>query len=61
MLLSHSFPQKGNREIMLNYFLLGLCCGCHIPLVIWIVSWTEDFLEVVAINGRIILKSILKE
>ena len=38
-----------------------LCCGCHIPLEIWIaILKRRDFLEVIAINGTIILKCILK-
>ena len=38
-----------------------LYCGCHIPFEIWnSILKRIDFLEVIAINGRIILKCILK-
>jgi hypothetical protein len=39
-----------------------LYCGCYIPLEIWIAVLKErDFLEVIAINGKIILKYILMQ
>jgi len=45
--------QKGNSEITVNYFLL-----CEL----WnAILKRRDFLEVIALNGRIILKCILKK
>ena len=39
-----------------------LYCECHIAFEIWIaILKRRDFLEVVAINGRIILKRILRK
>jgi len=55
MLLGHMLPQKGNCEVILNYFLL--CAMFLVPysFKIWIaILKGRDFLEVIAINGRII-------
>ena len=55
MLLGHLLPQKGNCEVILNYFLL--CAMFLVPysFKIWIaILKGRDFLEVIAINGRII-------
>jgi hypothetical protein len=55
-------PQKGKCEITLDCFCFGLYCGCDIPFEIWIaILKRRDFLEVIAINGRIIFKFILKK
>jgi len=62
MLLGHILPQQGNCEMTLNNSCSLLYCGCHMPLEIWIaIVKGRDFLEVIAINGRIILKCILKK
>jgi hypothetical protein len=60
MLLSHFLPLRGNSEITLNYISwFVLCCVCHNPFEIWnAILKRKDFLEVVAINGKIILKCI---
>ena len=59
MLLGHVLPQKGNCKVPFNYFLFLLYCGCHIHFEIWIaVLKRREFLEVIVINGRIILKCI---
>jgi hypothetical protein len=61
MLFGHLLPQKGNCEITFNYFPFLLYCWCHIHFEIWIaVLKRRDFLEVIASNGRIALKCILK-
>ena len=59
MLLGHLLPQKGNCKVPCNYFLFLFYCGCHIHFGIWIaVQKRREFLEVIVINGRIILKCI---
>jgi hypothetical protein len=36
--------------------------GCHIPFELWNANLKRrDFLEVIAINGRLILKCILRK
>ena len=57
MLLGHLLPQQGRCEITLNCFLLCVMLWVPYPLEIWIaVMKRRDFLEVIATNGRIILK-----
>ena len=62
MLLGHLLPQKGNCEIILNYFVLCVMfwVPCSFKIGIAILKG-RDFLEVIAINGRIILKCVLKK
>ena len=48
-------PRKEIVKLLFTFFCFVLYCGCHIPFEIWIaVMKRRDFLEVVAINGRII-------
>jgi len=57
MLLVHLWPQKGNCEITLNYFLL--CVVLWVPYTFLNLDCNlkrRYFLEVIAINARIILK-----
>jgi hypothetical protein len=55
MLLGHLLPQKGNCEITLNYFLACVMFRVPYSFKIWIVILKgREFLEVIAINGRII-------
>ena len=62
MVLDHLLPQQGNCEMTLKNSCSLLYCGCHIPFEICIaVVKRRDFLEVIANNGRIILKCILKK
>ena len=36
--------------------------GCHMPFEIWVaILKRRDFLEIIAINGRVILKCIVKK
>jgi type IV secretory pathway VirB6-like protein len=60
MVFGHLLPQKGNCDITFNYFLL-FYCRCHIHFEIWIAILKRGDLEVIAINGMIILKCILKK
>jgi len=54
--------RKRNSEITLNYFLLCVILWCHIPCELWnAILKRRDFLEIIALNGRIILKHILKK
>jgi hypothetical protein len=53
MHLGHLLSLKGNCEITLNYFLISLYCGCHIPF--------EIFLVVIPFSVRIILECILNK
>jgi len=42
-------------HLTISFFVLK--CGCHIAFEIWIsILKRRDFLEVIAINGRMILK-----
>jgi hypothetical protein len=62
MLLGHLLPQKGNCEITFSYFLLCVILWCHIHFEILIaILKRRDLFEVIAINGRIVLKCILKK
>jgi len=61
MLLGHLLPQIGNCEITVIYFLLCVMFRMPYSLKIWIaILKGRDVLEVIYINGRMILKSILK-
>jgi hypothetical protein len=54
--------QNRNSEIILNYFYFVLYFGFHIPFeILTAVLQGRDFLEVVAINRRFILKCKLKK
>jgi len=49
-------------KLLLTISFFMLYYGCHMPFEIWIaIVKSRDSLEVVAINGRIILKCILKK
>ena len=62
MLLGHLLHEQGSCEMTLNNSYSLLYCGCHIPFEICIaILKRRDFLEVIAINVRIILKCILKK
>jgi len=49
-------------KLCLTITFFVLYCGCHMPFEICIaILKRRDFLEVIANNGRIILKCILKK
>ena len=63
---AHAFrPFIAAEEIVKLHLTVScfmLYCGCHIPFEIWIaVLKRRDILEVVSINGMIILKHVLKK
>jgi hypothetical protein len=61
-LLCHLLPQKEIVKLHFTISCFVLYCGCHIRFETWIaVLKRGDFLEVIAINGRIILECILKK
>jgi len=61
MLLGHC-PKKEIVKLHLTISCFMLHCVCHLPLEIWIaILKRRDFMEVIVINGRIILKCILKK
>ena len=54
--------QKRNCEITLNYFLLCVMFWVPYSFKIWIaILKGRDFLEIIAINGKVILKYILEK
>ena len=53
---------KGNCEMTFIYSLLFVILCVHLSFEIWIsILKRRDFLEVIAINGRLILKCIFKK
>ena len=55
-------PKKGICEITFIYSLFFVILWVHLSFEIWIsILKRRDFLEVIAINGRLILKCILKK
>jgi len=55
-------PKKKIVKLHVTISCFVLYYVCHIPLEIWnAILKRRDFLEVIVINGRIILKSILKK
>jgi hypothetical protein len=59
-LLAHLLPQKENFEITPNWFLLCVMFCVPYSFKIWVAMLKgKDLLQLVAINGRIILKCIL--
>jgi len=53
-------PKKTKFHFIVSCFVLY--CWCHVPFEIWNeILKGKGILEVIAINGRIILKCILKK
>jgi hypothetical protein len=61
MVLGHLLPQKGNCELQLTISSFVLYFGCHIASKFDLQPEGKRLLEVIFINGRIILKCIVKD